>query len=320
DKQRKTIIKKKINRANLMDIIRNINPCKIAMEACAGSNYWGRIFRSMGHEVMLISPQHVKPFVRGNKNDANDAQGIVTAAMQDGMPSVPIKSLEQQDIQLIHRRREELVRRRTALTNQARGFLTEYGIVMRQGMTFFTKEIPEILENAGNELTQIAREEIYEIYQEVLHLIRLISQYDKKLENICLRNENCKRLMKLKGIGPLTASLLVVKIGDAKNFKNGRHFAAFVGLVPKEHSSGGKQCLMGISKRGDITLRNLLINGGRSVAKISDKKITPLNSWVNRIKQDRGFNKACVAIANKNARHAWAIMYYGEEYKYQLAS
>lgn len=228
------------------------------------------------------------------------------------MPSVPIKSLEQQDIQLIHRRREELVRRKTALTNQARGFLTEYGVVMKEGMATFTKEIPEILENADNELTQIAREEIYEIYQEVIHLIKLIYQYDKKLENICLRSEDCKRLMKLKGIGPLTASLLVVKIGDAKNFKKGRHFAAFVGLVPKEHSSGGKQCLMGISKRGDITLRNLLINGGRSVTKISDKKVNPLNSWVNRIKQDRGFNKACVAIANKNARHAWAIMYYGE--------
>jgi transposase len=284
------------------------------MEACGSSNYWSRKFISYGHDVSQISPQHVKPFVQGNKNDKNDARAIAIAAQQDGMPTVPIKTISQQEIQMNHRYRESLVQDRTALSNRIRGFLREMGIFLVKGLSQIRKEIPLILEDATNDLTTDMREIISSGYNKIIALDKEIEGYTQKIERFCKQNEVCERLMQLSGVGPMIASIVYATIGDAKHFRNGRHFAAYLGLVPKEHSSGGKQCLMSISKRGDRYIRSLLIHGGRSVVKNADKKSNYLSCWVQRIKKERGYNKAAVAVANKNARHMWAIMAYEDKY------
>lgn len=310
----KKILGKKVSRIELPRLIANLPPCKIAMEACGSSNYWSRKFISYGHEVSQISPQYVKPFVQGNKNDKNDARAIVIAVQQDEMRTVPIKTVEQQEIQMNHRYRESLVHDRTALANRIRGYLREMGIFLVQGLSQIRKEVPFLLEDATNDLTSDMREIISGCYKKVLALDKEIACYTQKIEQFCQKNEICGRLMKLRGVGPMIASIVYASIGDPLHFKNGRHFAAYLGLVPKEHSSGGKQCLMSISKRGDRYIRSLLIHGGRSVVKSVDKKPDDLSCWVHRIKKERGYNKAAVAVANKNARHMWAIMAYDDKY------
>lgn len=318
DEDKKVVIKKQVTRKELPDLIAQIPPCKIAMEACGSANYWSRKFKSFGHDVIQISPQHVKPFVRGNKNDQNDARAILTAAQQEDMPTVPIKTLEQQDIQLIHREREHLIQERTATTNQIRGFLKEYGVFINKGLSQLYKNIPLILEDGENELTVRARESIKRQYDRVLELNKSIAILDTEIELICKTHKECQLFMKLAGVGPMIASIVFATIGDASNFKNGRHFAAFLGLVPKEHSSGGKHNLLSISKRGDQYVRSLLVHGGRAVVQRASKKTDAFSQWVARIEKERGYNKASVAVANKNARHLWAMMACGEKYENQL--
>lgn len=310
----KKILSKKVSRSALPTLIANMPHCKIVMEACGSSNYWSRKFMSYGHTVSQISPQHVKPFVQGNKNDKNDARAIVIAAQQDGMPTVPTKTIKQQEMQMNHRYRESLIQDRTALANRIRGYLREMGIFLAEGLSQVRKEVPLLLEDATNELTMDMREIISSCHKKVLDLDHEIERYTQKIEQFCKKNDMCGRLMQLPGVGPMTASIIYATVGDPHHFKNGRHFAAYLGLVPKEHSSGGKQCLMSISKRGDRYIRGLLIHGGRSVVKGADKKSDYVSSWVTRIKKERGYNKAAVAVANKNARHMWAIMAYDDKY------
>jgi transposase len=310
----KKILGQKVSRAALPRLIANLPKCKIVMEACGSSNYWSRKFMSYGHTVTQISPQHVKPFVQGNKNDKNDARAIVIAAQQDDMPTVPTKTIEQQGMQMNHRYRESLVQDRTALANRIRGYLREMGIFLALGLSQVRKEIPLILEDAENELTEDIRRIISSCHKKVLELDEEIERYTQKIEQFCKQNDKCRRLMQLAGVGPMTASIIYASVGDPLHFRNGRHFAAYLGLVPKEHSSGGKQCLMSISKRGDRYIRGLLIHGGRSVVKCAEAKSDYLSCWVTRIKKERGYNKAAVAVANKNARHLWAIMAYDSKY------
>ena len=310
----KKVIGKKVNRAELPTLIAKLPTCKIVMEACGSANFWSRKFMSYGHEVRQISPQHVKPFVQGNKNDKNDARAIVIAAQQDDMPTVSIKSIEQQEIQMLHRYRESLVHDRTALVNRIRGYLREMGLFIPKGLSQTRKQVPLFLEDAENELTFGMREIIANCHRKLLDLDQDIEKYTGKIEDFCKQNEVCERLMKLSGVGPMISSIVFATMGSPSHFKNGRHFAAFLGLVPKEHSSGGKQCLMSISKRGDRYIRSLLVHGGRSVVKNAGKKNNYLNHWVQRVHQERGYNKAAVAVANKNARHMWAIMSYGDKY------
>jgi transposase len=269
---------------------------------------------SYGHEVSQISPQHVKPFVQGNKNDKNDARAIVIASQQDGMTTVPIKTIEQQEIQMIHRYRDSLVQDRTALANRIRGYLREMGVFLLVGLSQVRKQVPLLLEDAENELTVAMREILSACHGKLLKLDKEIDKYTQKIELFCKQHVICQRLMKLSGVGPMGASIVYATIGNPRNFKNGRHFAAFLGLVPKEHSSGGKQCLMSISKRGNSYIRSLLIHGGRSIVKVSSKKDDYLSRWVQRVHKERGYNKAAVAVANKNARHMWAIMAYDDKY------
>lgn len=264
----------------------------------------------------MIAPQFVKPFVKYHKNDANDAQAIAEAGRQPGMNFVPKKNSEQQDIQCLHRVRQRLVKQRTALVNQIRGLLSEYGEVMPQAIKSLRKKLPDILEDAENELTWTTREIFADLYQELNDIDKKINQYEKRLQIIYENNQDCQRISKIAGIGVLTATAVVATIGDIRVFKNGRHLAAYLGLIPRQHSSGNKQRLLGISKRGDVYLRTLLIHGARSAMRVVEKKTDVRSQWCMQLKSRVGENKACVALANKNTRTIWALLAHNKEYKH----
>jgi transposase len=307
--------KKKLHRSELLQQIVHLPPCTIIMEACGGANYWSRQFKKYGHEVKLISPQYVKPFVKTNKNDHNDAEAIVEAGIRPSMNFVAPKLIEQQDIQSIHRIRERLITNRTATANQIRGLLTEYGIVISQGIWHIRKRIPEILEDAENELTMLMRELINDLYCDLCNLDDRIKKCDKHLKEIFNNNETCQKLAAIEGIGVICATALVAAVGEASVFKNGRQMSAWLGLVPKQNSSGGKTRLLGISKRGDWYLRKILVHGCRSSVYRAKNKEDRRSQWVDNVATRRGTNKACVALANKNVRIAWAIMSNETEYR-----
>jgi len=231
------------------------------------------------------------------------------------MRFVPNKSIEQQDIQSMHRIRSLLVSRRTAQANQIRGLLMEYGVVIPKGIACIRKVIPEILGDAENNLTSIFRELLSELYEEMVHLDERIDTLEKKLQSISLQNKDCQRLLTIPGVGLLTATAMVAAVSDIKAFKNGRELAAWLGLVPRQHSTGGKPTLMGISKRGDSYLRALLIHGGRSVVRVADKYKDKRNRWISELDQRRGKNISAVAVANKNVRIAWALLSKNENYE-----
>ncbi len=309
-------VKRKIlKRPQVFSFFSQLEPCTIAMEACGSAHHWAREFQKLGHQVKLIAPQYVKPFVKGNKNDYNDAQGIAEAAQRPNMRFVPIKSLEQHDIQMIHRLRERLVKNRTALVNQTRGLLAEYGIVINRGIAAVRAELPLILEDAENGLTVVARESFFSLYEELIELDEKHQACEKKIIEINRSHEACQRLDEIIGIGPVTATAIYAAIGDGSDFENGRHFSAWAGLVPKQHSSGGKANLMGISKRGNSYLRTLLIHGARAVLRYAEGKEDSFSRWAFALKERRGSNKACVAVANKLARMAWVVLAKGERYR-----
>jgi len=309
------IKKKMLKRHQLLAYMANLEPCLIAMEACGGANYWAREFITQGHQVRLIAPQYVKPYVKGNKNDYNDAEGIAEAAQRPNMRFVPIKSVEQQDIQNFHRQRERIKKERTALVNQVRGLLAEYGVVINTGVAAVRKALPEILEDAENGLTSLTREIFAELQEELQIVDKRFKQCEKRIQCLNQENEMCRRLDEILGIGPLTASAIYAAAGDGKDFVNGRHFSAWLGLVPGQHSSGGKAVLLGISKRGNAYLRTLFIHGARAVLRHSANKTDRFSRWAQALLERRGHNRACVAVANKMARIAWVIMAKGERYR-----
>lgn len=310
----KPILRKRLSRSKLLPFLANLPACLIGIEACGSSNHWARQLRALGHEVRQISPQYVKPYVKTNKNDYNDAEAICEAVSRPGMRFVPIKSIEQQDIQALHRVRERLLRGRTALVNQTRGLLREYGIFLPEGIHPFRRQIPAVLENAENELTSLAREIIADQYDRLLDIDQQITKYDARINLIFCRSAMCQRLATLDGVGPMTATALIAAIGDAHDFRNGRHLAAWLGLVPRQHSSGERNILLGISKRGNTYLRTLLIHGARSVVQRCSSRTDARGQWINNLKERRGFNRACVALANKNARILWALLARNEPY------
>jgi transposase len=256
----------------------------------------------------MIAPQFVKPFVKSNKNDAADAEAICEAIQRPSMRFVPAKNIEQQDIQSLHRVRSQAVARRTAQANQICGLLMEYGLIIPQGISHIRKSIPGMLEDAENELTTMFREILSELYDEMVHLDKRIKTLEIKLETLCAQNEDCQRLLTIPGVGLLSATALVATIGDISAFKNGRELSAWLGLVPRQHSTGGKPTLLGISKRGDTYLRTLLIHGGRTVVRVADKHQDKRNTWITKLDERRGKNVCAVAVANKNARVAWALL------------
>jgi transposase len=308
DANGEVVLIKKLNRNKLYEFITQLPACIIGIEACSGSNYWVRVFKRSGHTVHMIAPQFVKPFVKSNKNDAADAEAICEAVQRPSMRFVPAKSVSQQDIQSLHRIRSQAVARRTAQANQIRGLLMEYGVIIPKGISYVRKEIPCILEDATNELTMIFRELLSDLYSEMVHLDKRIETLEIKLKIICKENANCQRLLTIPGVGLLSATAMVAAIGDINAFKNGRELAAWLGLVPRQHSTGGKPTLLGISKRGDTYLRTLLIHGGRTVVRVAEKYQDKRNTWIKQLEQRRGKNISAVAVANKNARIAWALL------------
>ena len=307
--------KKQLKRNELLAFIAQLEPCRIALEACGGAHHWAREFRTLGHEVKLIAPQYVKPYVKGNKNDYNDAEAIAEAAQRPNMRFVPIKTQEQQDIQALHRLRERGVKERTALVNQIRGLLAEYGIVIRLGITAVRKALPEILEDGENGLTPRGRACFAQLRDELVQIDAQCQRYEQQIVQVNQEYEVCRRLDEVIGIGPITATATYAAAGNAKEFRNGRHFSAWLGLVPKQHSSGGKDTLLGISKRGCAYLRTLFIHGARAVLRYAATKTDRFSRWANALHARRGHNRACVAVANKLARIAWVILAKGESYR-----
>ncbi|MCU7812895.1 MAG: IS110 family transposase [Candidatus Thiodiazotropha sp. (ex Notomyrtea botanica)] len=311
----KTAFVKRLSRKHFLPFFANLPPCLIGIEVCSSANYWARQLKVLGHDVHQISPQFVKPYVKTNKNDYNDAQAICEAVTQPDMPFVPSKSIEQQDIQAMHRIRMRLVRDRTALVNQTRGLLREYGVFLPVGIRPFREQLPQVLEDADNELTPLTREMIADQAQRLRELDQRIANYDHRINECFKRSETCQRLATIAGVGPIVATALIAAISDIRHFKNGRHLAAWLGLVPRQHSSGERSRLLGISKRGDTYLRTLLIHGARSVISRCDSRSDVLGRWMRDIKERRGFNRASVALANKNARIIWALMAHDDTYR-----
>lgn len=315
NRQGRYVKRKQLRRKQVLAYLAQLEPCLIAMEACGGAHYWAREIETLGHRVKLIAPQYVKPYVKGNKNDYNDAEAIAEAAQRPGMRFVPIKSVEQQDIQNLHRQRERIKKARTALVNQIRGLLAEYGLIINKGVAAVRRRLPEILAEADNGLTVHSRALFAELLEELYSLDERFKDSEKRIQISNQDNEVCQRLDEILGVGPITASATYVAAGDGRDFVNGRHFSAWLGLVPGQHSSGGKPTLLGISKRGNAYLRTLFIHGARSVLRHSAGKDDRFSRWAQALLERRGHNKACVAVANKLARMAWVIMAKGETYR-----
>jgi transposase len=315
DERGKAVLKKQLKRDQVASFFANLPPCLIGMEACGSAHHWARKLQSFGHSVKLMAPQFVKPYVKTNKNDVADAEAICEAVARPTMRFVPIKNAEQQAVLALHRARQGFVKARTAQANQIRGLLAEYGIVIPQGIGHIAKRLPEILEDGENELPGAFRQLLDRLGDHLKELDRQVGELEVQIQSWHRENEASKKLAQIPGIGPITASALVASIGDAKSFENGRQLAAWLGLVPRQNSSGGKQVLLGISKRGDTYLRTLLIHGARAVIRVAERKAGYADSWLARLMGRRNKNVAAVALANKNARTVWALLAHGRDYE-----
>lgn len=315
DARGKTTLRKTLKRADVVSFFVKLLPCLIGMEACGSAHFWARKLTALGHTVKLMAPQFVKPYVKTNKNDARDAEAICEAVGRPNMRFVPIKTVEQQALLGLHRARQGFVVARTAQANQIRGLLAEFGIVVPRGISYLERKIPEILEDAENALPPTSRELFDRLFNHFQQLDGQVKELEVQIRAWHREDSASLRLQAIPGIGPLTASALVASVGDAKTFKNGRQLAAWLGLVPRQESSGGKERLLGISKRGDTYLRTLLIHGARSVLFSLKRRAESGEGWVERLTARRNANIAAVALANKNARIVWALLAHGRAYK-----
>lgn len=312
----KTVLRKKLIRDQVLNFMSNLPKCLVGIEACGGSNYWAREITKLGHKVNLIAPQFVKPYVKTNKNDRADAEAICEAVSRPNMRFVAVKSTTQQDILSLHRVRERLVKNRTALANEIRGLLLEFGYIIPQGIHKITTKLTEILDEGS--LTQISHQTFSDLKEEFIENDKKIKDIEKRLKEIANNLNMYQKLKSVPGLGLITATALIASLGNVTNFKNGRQLSAWLGLVPKQHSSGGKEQLLGISKRGDVYLRTLLIQGARSLlnAKFrytteeqrSNKDFSKFTAWMLILAEKRGHNRTVVAIANKLARVVFALL------------
>lgn len=318
DGKGKRVMNKNIHRDNLVRFFAPLNECTVAMEACASSHYWGRTIESLGHTVKLIHPRYVAPYRLGDKNDANDAAAICAAAMRPDMRFVRLKSQRQSDVQAVHRMRSGLIGERTATINRVRALLAEDGISIRQGRRYVMGLLPGILSDTDNELSSIKRRALQGQYSHLLHLDEQVTELETMLSNLAAEEEDCHRLMQVPGFGLITATLLASELDNGSAFRNSRAFAAYLGLVPRQHSSGGKNILLGISKHGNRHLRTLLIHGARAVMRSINNGKDPLgpavSDWVKALQERRGTNKAAVALAGKLARIAWKMLAKGADF------
>jgi transposase len=309
------IVRKKFSRIQLLRFTANVQVQLLGMEACGGAHFLGRALREQGHEVRLIPAQYVKPFVKTNKSDYIDAEAIAEAVCRPTMRFVPIKTDEQLDMQSLHRVRERWIMRRTAVVNQIRGLLLERGITLRKGRCHLDAALPGILQDAATTLSGAVRFLLVELKRELEQLAVHLEQADALILRAAQQSEACQRLDAIPGIGPLTATALIAAVGNGAAFRKGREFAAWVGLVPREHSTGGKQKLLGISKRGNPYLRRLFIQGARAVLQFREKQSSGLRNWLAELSSRTHYNVVGVALANKLARMAWAVLAKGEVYR-----
>ena len=319
DAHGKAVLRKQLRRNEMAKFFANQEPCLIGMEACGSAHYWARKLGEFGHEVKLMAPQFVKPYVKTNKNDMVDAEAICEAVSRPNMRFVPIKNIEQQAILSVHRARQGFVKARTSQANQIRGLLAEYGIVIPQGIQSIAKRMPDILEDGENSLPGTMRKLLDRLNDNLKEMDRQVTELEMQIKLWHANSEASRKLEAIPGIGPITASAIVATVGNAAEFKNGRQLAAWFGLVPKQHSSGGKQALLGISKRGDTYLRTLLIHGARAVIRVAENKAEP-NQWLCKLIGRRNKNVAAVALANKNARIVWALLTKDKAYEQDYIS
>lgn len=316
DRHGEVVWKRRLTRSKwLSTLLKATTPdCIIGMEACGGAHHWARTLQSYGYTVKLIPPQFVKPYVKSNKTDAADAEAICEAMSRPNMRFVAVKSIEQQDIQAIHRLRSGLIQQRTALGNRLRGLVSEYGLVAPQSFCALKRAIPDWLEEVDNGLTDRFRQVMHDLWEELQQLEQRIARWDNDIKQLANSDPMAKRLQQLRGVGPLIATAMVATVGTGQQYKKGKQMAASLGLTPKQHSSGNKERLLGISKRGDTYLRTILIHGARAVVARAKHKDDPLSRWVTNIATRKHPNIAAVALANKTARMAWAMMQTKSDY------
>lgn len=314
DDKGKVRIRKTLRRTEMHRFFANFDPCRIGLEACGSAHYWARELRTLGHQVRLIAPQFVAPYRKNDKNDGNDAEAICEAVGRPNMRFVAVKDPEQQAVLVLHRVRERVVGERTALINQARGLLAEFGITVPQGADRLRKALPDILEDANNGLPDLAREIMADLSDQLHEVDQRINDYDRRIRQLANAMPQAKRLMAVDGVGPVIATALIATVGDAHLFDNGRQFAAWLGLVPRQFSTGGKARQGRITKRGDVYLRKLLVHGARSVMCRLKGKSDTKSLWAAQLKVRRGFNKATVALAAKHARILWALLARDNDY------
>jgi len=323
DERGQRVVAKRLRREQVVEFFARLEPCLVGMEACGGAHYWAGKLQALGHTVRLMSPQFVKPYVKTNKNDARDAEAICEAVGRPNMRFVPVKSVEQQTVLSVHRARASMVKMRTAQANQIRGLLAEFGYVIAPGNKSLREQLARLL-GQDSALPVPMRSLLEQLLALWRHLDEQARQLERQIELWHRQSEASRRLAQIPGVGPITASALLAAAGaDARQFRNGRQLAAWIGLVPRQHSTGGRQVLLGISKRGDPYLRALLIHGARSVIRVVRQRAlagidTGANPWAQRLVQRRNANVAAVALANKNARTAWALLAHGASYQARL--
>ena len=289
--------------------------CLVGLEACGRSHHWARVLQGYGHEVKLMAPQFVKPYVQSNKSDRADARAVCEAVQRPTMRFVGVKTQAQQDQQSLHRIRSLAVGQRTALVNQIRGLLAEQGVEIGQGRARVRAALPGILEDGENGLSGEFRELLQDAYEALVRLDERVERLEARIVRWAKTDEQAQRLLGIPGMGPITATALLAAVGDVKTFRNGRELAAWLGLVPRQHSTGGREQLLGISKRGDAYVRGLLIHGARAVLRVSGRKTDQRSRWVQALSARRHKNVAVVALANRMARTAYALLAKGEDYR-----
>ena len=307
--------RKALQRAKVREFFAQLPPCLIGIEACGSAHYWARELSKLGHTVKLMAGQYVAAYRKRDKNDVNDAEAICEAVGRPNMRFVAVKSEEQQAVLMVHRARALTVVNRTAQVNQIRGLLGEFGLVVPKGVARLRRELPGILEDAENGLPVLARGVLSGLLEQLREVDARVSGYDRQIRTLAEASEPARRLMRVEAIGPQTATALVAMMGDPHVFKNGRGFAAWVGITPRQHSSGGKERLGHITRQGDRYLRTLLVHGARSYLRVVDKKTDAKSDWARRLKARRHVNVAAVALAAKHARIAWAMLAHGTEYR-----
>ncbi len=314
DEQGKTVIKKQLKRHQMAEFFVNMPTCLIGMEACSGAHYWGRKLTAMGHTVRLMAPQYVKPYVKSQKNDAADAQAICEAVGRPSMRFVAIKNVDQQSVLALHTARRGFVKARTALANQMRALVGEFGVVIPKGLSNVTSRLPQELEDASNELTAVVRLLLQQLLEHFKEIDTQVKKLEKQIRVWSRQDEQARRIEQIPGIGPITASAVVASLGDVSLFEDGRQVSAWLGLVPRQHSSGGKTVLLGITKRGDSYLRVLFIQGARAAIQAAQRSAEGPPAWLAKLLARKHPNVAAVALASRNARTVWALLAHKRDY------